>query len=80
MVKKRENYTPQDLKVLNDIFLINNKPSVKERKIIAEEIKKSEISIKYWFRNKRYKLKRSINKNKSNILGTAEILEVLSLI
>ena len=80
MVKKRENYNPMDLKILNDTFLINNKPSVQERKIIAEEIKKSETSIKYWFRNKRYKLKKSINKNKSNILGTTEILEVLSLI
>ena len=80
MVKKRENYTPLDLKILNISFLINKVPSFEERKIIAKEIKKSEISIKYWFRNKRYKLKKIINENKSNILDSAEILEVLSLI
>ena len=80
MVKKRENYNPEDLKILNDTFLINHKPSINERKIIAVKINKSEISIKYWFRNKRYKLKKSINENKSNILDSTDILELLSLI
>lgn len=80
MVKKRENYTPLDLKILNISFLINKVPSFEERKIIAKEIKKSEKSIEYWFRNKRYNLKKNINENKSNILDSADILEVLSLI
>ncbi len=80
MLKKRENYTPLDLKILNISFLINKVPSFEERKIIAKEIKKSEKSIEYWFRNKRYKLKKNINENKSNILDSADILELLSLI
>ena len=80
MVKKRENYTPQDLAILNASFLINNIPSVTERRILAEKIKKSEISLKYWFRNKRYRLKKNINENKSNILDVTQIIEVISYI
>ena len=80
MIKKRENYSPKDIKFLNDIFLINNIPSVKERKYIAEELQKSEISIKYWFRNKRYKLKKSIKVNSSYFISYSEILKLLASI
>ncbi|GAU30105.1 hypothetical protein TSUD_295860 [Trifolium subterraneum] len=68
--KKRSNHfiTQEQIRELDAFFKFNDHPSEKERKELGNRLELSPSQIKFWFQNKRTKLKAQSQKEENQIL------------
>lgn len=59
--KKRTNFKPEKVKILNDFFHKNPHPSQDDLVELSKQIAHSEQEIKNWFNNKRQSTKKTDN-------------------
>ena len=54
--RDRQNFSTEDIEILESVFSEEKYPNEQTRKELAKKLKRSEMSIYFWFQNKRWQL------------------------